>query len=364
MPDTLFPTSALQALTASIHFLGVTILTVFFSRRLLGDGLTTRQAWSRLTWPRICILLVFLDSYLFLFSSAILIFGVGLQMNETACATGIYICVLFYASSKVLIYAFLTEKVYIVWDTGRKRMRSPVYLVCMGTVLLYAAVIIIMIIGRVDEFRPGDGVIGLKPTASIPLLSYDLYINLLLTGLFLWPLLRSQHSNAQLRRVATRTLAAAGMALTTSTVNITVLTIMKGHQLGWLCLSSCGMDVIFNATVLFWVTTGSSQSSLSGSSANRHLSDVPVNGLSFSVPSSPARGTFKPENKGNNMFKMSPLSPVKNDFQLSPLKKEFQIHVTTQSHVSTSPPSTGPSLSNLSETDSKGPSLSETDSAQ
>ncbi|KAJ7899854.1 hypothetical protein B0H13DRAFT_2664213 [Mycena leptocephala] len=342
MAYTMFPSAALQALTATLHFLGVTILTFFFSRRLLGDGLSTRQAWSRLTWPRVCILLVFVDSWLFLFSSGMVLFGVGLQMNDTACATGIYLCVLFYSSSKVLIYAFLTEKVYIVWDTGRKRLRSPVYLICMGTVLMYAAVVIAMIIGRIDEFRPGDGacVIGLKPTASLPLLSYDLYINILLTALFLWPLLRSKHSSPQLCRLATRTLVAAGMALTTSTVNITVLTIMKGRQLGWLCLSSCGTDAIFNAAVLFWVTLGSSQSSVSGSGAIRQLSlEVPQT-LSMTVPPSPSRSTFKPELK-SNMFRMGPVSPR---------VKEFQIHVTTQSHVSTSPPTRDPTLLESDET--------------
>ncbi|KAJ6518000.1 hypothetical protein C8R47DRAFT_1205086 [Mycena vitilis] len=338
----MFPSSGLQALTAMINLLGITILTFFFSRRLLGDGMTLRQAWSRLSWARGCILLVFLDSYLFLFSTALLMFGVGLQMNKTACAAGIYLCVLFYSSSKVLIYAFLTEKVYIVWDTTRPRMRSPVYLICLGTVLLYGVVVIIMVIGRVEEFRHGDGacVIGLKRIASIPLLTYDLYINVLLTTLFLWPLLRSRHSSARLRSVATRTLVASGVALTTSTINITVLTIMKGHQLGWVCLSSCGADMIFNASALFWVTVGTQQPTVSGSSANRQLSDVPANAM-LPLPSpSPARSTFKPETKSSNMFRMGPLSPNPT--------KEFQIHVTTQSHVSRSPPTN----SNLSEMES------------
>ncbi|KAF7337129.1 hypothetical protein MVEN_02150900 [Mycena venus] len=354
MAFTMFPTAALQGLIASIHFLGVTILTFFFSRRLLGDGLNSRQAWSRLTWPRICVLLVFLDSYLFLFSSGILVFGVGLQLNGTACAAGIYLCVLFYTSSKILIYSFLTEKVYIVWDTGRSRLRSSVFLICMGTLVLYGAVIIAVIVGHIAQFRQGDGacVIGLKPTASLPLLSYDLFINFLLTTLFLWPLLRSRHANPKLRRLAIRTLVAAGMALTTSTVNIAVLTIMKGRQLGWLCLASCGIDVIFNAAALFWVTVGAnSQNSLSSSSPNRHLSEIPMPSttLALSVPPSPARSAFKQDIdvKGANMFKMGPLSPR---------AKEFQIHVTTQSHITTSPPDP----TSLSETST--PSLCETPS--
>ncbi|KAJ6517997.1 hypothetical protein C8R47DRAFT_1231786 [Mycena vitilis] len=357
MADTLFPSAVLQAFVAILNLMGLTILTFFFSRRLLGDGLTTRQAWSRLTWARASILLVFLDSYLFVFTAGMLMFGVGLQLNRTACWAGIYICVLFYAQSKILIYAFLTEKVYIVWDTTRPRMRSPVYLICMGTVVMYSVVIVLLIIGRIGEFRPGDGacVIGVKRSASIAVLAYDLFINVLLTSLFLWPLLRSKHSTARLRRVATRTLVASGVALTTSTVNVTVLTIMKGHQLGWLCLSSCSLDMISNAAALFWVTSVAPQPTLSGSSGNRQLSDTPQNN-SVGGPTStiPARGAFRQESKSSNMFKMSPLSP-------NPVK-EFQIHVTTQSHVNKSPSDlSAPTLSH-SELDTKDASISEPDS--
>ncbi|KAJ6533726.1 hypothetical protein B0H19DRAFT_1272360 [Mycena capillaripes] len=208
MPNTIFPTAALQALIALLNFAGVSILAAFISHRLLRDNLSSWDAWARLSWARLCILLVFSASYLFLFSSGILIFGVGLQANAAACATGIYICVGFYTFSKILIYAYLSEKVYVVWETGRSRLRSPVYLVCLATVFLYAAVIVVMLIGHITEFREGDGacVIGLHLTASVPLLGYDLYINVLLTALFLWPLLRSKQSNARLRRLAARTL--------------------------------------------------------------------------------------------------------------------------------------------------------------
>ncbi|KAH8831607.1 hypothetical protein DL96DRAFT_1588402 [Flagelloscypha sp. PMI_526] len=36
-----------------------------------------------------------------------------------------------------------------------------------------------------------------------------------------------------------------------------VLTILKGHELGWICLGAgCGVDVIINACALFWATGG------------------------------------------------------------------------------------------------------------
>jgi hypothetical protein len=51
---------------------------------------------------------------------------------------------------------------------------------------------------------------------------------------------------------------AALVALITSTVNMLILTLMHGEELGWVCLGSCSADVIVNALALFWVTTGSS----------------------------------------------------------------------------------------------------------
>ncbi|KAJ7444747.1 hypothetical protein B0H11DRAFT_2088324 [Mycena galericulata] len=339
MAYSMFPTAALQAVIASVHFLGVTALTFFFSWRFSGEGLTTREAWGRLTWPRVCVLLVFLDSYLFMFSSGLLIFGVGLQMNSGACTAGILLCVLFYSSSKLLIYAFLTEKVYIVWDTGSSRWRSPAYLICIATVFLYSAVVLGMLLGRIDEFRPGDGacVIGLKPIASIPLLSYDLYINILLTGLFLWPLFRSAHSNARLRGVATRTLVASAAALTTSTVNISVLTALKGRQLGWVCLASCATDVIFNAAAIFWVTGGPSQhASVSTSGGNRHRTE------NDNIPNSPntitlyTRTLETPPSTARS-FQENGKQPVFEMGNLFPAGKGVQIHVTTESQVTTSP---------------------------
>lgn len=325
----MFPSVFLQASSAILYFMGVTILTIFLSQRVLAG-----EQWTRPTLPRVCILLVFLDSYLFLFCTGILVFGVGLQLNATACAAGIYLCITFYTTSKLLIYSFLTEKVYIVWDTQRSRLRSPVYLVCAITVGLYFGIILIMFLGRVQQFREGDGacVLGLKPTASLPLLTYDLYINILLTALFLWPLMRSKHSSIPLRRVAIRTLVASGVALTTSTVNIAVLTVMKGRELGWVCLASCGLDVILNAVALFWVTRGTT-SSVSASSGTRGVNDSAPNVISLSVPpGSPGQNSFKIDRSPSKLYHMETLSPK---------KQEFQIRVTTESHVSTSPPPSG-----------------------
>jgi hypothetical protein len=81
-----FPSTGLQILSSLIHFLGmspmsnsvltahstrftgITILTHFISRSVAAENLSWK-ALSRLTWPRLCTLIVFLDSWLFLFAS-------------------------------------------------------------------------------------------------------------------------------------------------------------------------------------------------------------------------------------------------------------------------------------------------------
>ncbi|KAL0059010.1 hypothetical protein AAF712_014279 [Marasmius tenuissimus] len=205
--------------------------------------------------------MIFLDSWLFVFSSGLLIFGIGLETTPTACRSAILICVAFYISSKVLIYLFLSEKVLVIWSitAAGGRFRSPVYLICLATMFGYVAVLILMILGATHFWREdGACVIGLKPFSSIPLLVYDLYLTIFLNGLFLWPICRSNIGNPRIRRVAVRTLVASVAALVTSAVNIGVLTFQHGRQLGWVCLGSCGTDVVLNALAIFWLTNPNS----------------------------------------------------------------------------------------------------------
>ncbi|KAF7370539.1 hypothetical protein MSAN_00686000 [Mycena sanguinolenta] len=363
-----FPSIELQVVSALIHFVGITILTHFLSRSLAAENLWSTNALSRLTWPRLCTLIIFLDSWLFLFSSGILIFGIGLETNDSVCSAGIYLCIVFYSSSKLCIYAFLIEKVHVVWAIGEKRLRSPVYIICAITVGLYAGVIALLFFGRVSQFRIGDNVcvIGLKAIASIPLLSYDLYINVLLTGLFLWPLLRSNLSTPRLKRVAIRTLLSSGVALTTSTVNIVVLTVLKGHELGWVCLASCGTDVILNAFALFWVTGASRQGSATTSSCiecERRITETTSDGVTLNISAKNSsvkhlskgpeslrswenvnvnsnRNSLRPNDDPELAGRRHSLLRSMNVFRMGAAPREaqeFQIRVTTEFNSSTSP---------------------------
>ncbi|KAJ8075464.1 hypothetical protein PM082_019802 [Marasmius tenuissimus] len=206
--------------------------------------------------------MIFVVSWLFVFSSGMLVFGVGLETTTATCHGAIVTCIVFYTSSKILIYLFLSEKAFLVWSITAVggRFRSPVYLLCLGNMLGYLAILILMIRGKIHFWRDdGACIIGLKAFSSIPLLVYDLYLTFFLNGLFLWPICRSNIGNPRFKRAAIRTLVASAAALVTSGVNIGALTFQHGHQLGWVCLGSCGTDVILNAIAIFWVTNVNSE---------------------------------------------------------------------------------------------------------
>ncbi|KAI0630232.1 hypothetical protein C8Q77DRAFT_1063723 [Trametes polyzona] len=253
-----FPSVGMEVLSAMIHLLGASTLAFLLAKKITWADLSSPQALSRISWPRLLVILTIVDSCCI--SAGLLVNGAGMELSETVCLLGILNCIAFYATSKILIYLFLVEKVYVVWSGAvkKKRLHSPVYLVCLGVVSVYLGVAIFLVHSRISYFRDdGSCVIGLTRPASLTLLIYDLLVNVLLTSLFVWPLFTRKFITPRLRRVAVRTLWAASVALTTSCINILVLTIMHGKQLAWVCLASCGTDVVVNAAVLSWVTSKS-----------------------------------------------------------------------------------------------------------
>jgi len=257
-PAVLFTAHSHQVLSTCAHLLALSVLSCCLSRRI--PSLSSWRQWANLTWGRVSVMLVLLDSWLFVFFAGVLVNGVGLSYSHTTCALAIYTCISFYVLSKVLIYGFLVEKVYIVWSGGKQtpRFKTPAYRICSFVLLGYVTVLVLMIMGK-NSFIRGDGMcmIGLKDFATIPTITYDLFLNVFLTAMFLWPLWRSNSMSPRLRNVATRTLYGACVSLITSATNIAILTAFGGHEYGWACLGSCVTDVALNAIALSWVTAGS-----------------------------------------------------------------------------------------------------------
>ncbi|KAF5360029.1 hypothetical protein D9758_007589 [Tetrapyrgos nigripes] len=260
MPSTklYFPSVGIQIFTYLFLFFGQTVIAYCLIRRF------PYRVLRKTSWSRIIVACVFLDSWLFLFSSGLVTFGIGLETSLSACMTGIFLCIIFYASTKLLLYIFLIEKVHTVWSasTGTPRRKSAVYLAGIVSLVIYLAVAVLLVIGRISYLRLFDGVciIGLKIFANIALLSYDIYMTLFFTALFVWPLMRTEFNSPHIRRVARRTLISSAVALVISTVNIAIATFMIDLP-GWFCLLSYSVDITVNALAVFLVTTDQESSS-------------------------------------------------------------------------------------------------------
>ncbi|GAA5894564.1 uncharacterized protein JCM6883_002137 [Sporobolomyces salmoneus] len=252
----------LKPIITTCYLLSVAVLSALLSRRLISF-----KQMKRLPIAKLLVIAVLGDSLLFVFASAVLILGVGTSFSSAACSLGIWWCIILYVSSKVLIYSFLSEKLYAVYSitpTRRvSRWESTQYKIAMAFLLAWMGVAIVMIIGRIAEIRERDNacIIGLKLYATVPMLTVDAIVNIYLTGAFVIPVYRSRWHKAQ--KLALHSSIAAVASLVTSFANIAVLTFEHGHQLSWVCLGSCGLDVSLNAIILYLVTASSSSSSTS-----------------------------------------------------------------------------------------------------
>ncbi|KAG0026299.1 hypothetical protein BGZ82_009541 [Podila clonocystis] len=233
-------------------------MSVLFGRK------TSATKWSNINYPRFLVILLYLVSWVFTFMAAELV--QHHDFNLFACTLSIYTCVVLYASSKVIIYLFLMEKVYVVTCIGISRKESIIYRINIGLTTPFIAIVYLMATYEVAELdHQGTCYIGLQRVAALPLIIYDIFLSAWLTFLFIRPLVSSTSllqgpSKGNLRQVARRTLVGAIVATVLSSSNIFTLAYFEGHELGLVCLSCCTADVTLNAMTIHWVTSRGSSS--------------------------------------------------------------------------------------------------------
>ncbi|BGP37518.1 hypothetical protein JCM10449v2_001424 [Rhodotorula kratochvilovae] len=244
----------LRPIVATLYLLVVALLTVLLTRRW--------GSWSylrRLPLIQVLVIVLLAASLAFVFISAVIVLGVGSSYSEAACNGGIWLCILLYASSKAVLYYLLLEKLQRVHShstMGRTgRFSSWWYRGGLVFFVAWLGVAGVMIAGRISLIRQNDGacIIGLRLFATVPMLAVDALTNIYLTIGFVLPVWRSKNEKA--RRLAKVSSIAAIAALVTSFANILVLSLQHGHQLSFVCLGSCGLDVAFNSVIVYMVTT-------------------------------------------------------------------------------------------------------------
>ncbi|KAF8924980.1 hypothetical protein BGZ47_003538, partial [Haplosporangium gracile] len=236
----------------------ITLMSTLFGRKIADTKMTN------VNYARGLVIALYLVSWLFSFMATQLV--QTNNYNMVSCMISIYICITLYARSKIIIYLFLMEKVYVVTAVGLTRSNFWMYKINLVLMFPYFVIIALMVIFQVHNLNE-NGVchIGLLRPAALPLILYDMLLSVWLTGLFIRPLVSSKSmlqgpSKGRLRDVVRRTLVGAMMALLLSSANIFTLVYFEGNERGLVCLSCCTADATLNAITIRWVTSrGASQ---------------------------------------------------------------------------------------------------------
>ncbi|ESK89763.1 hypothetical protein Moror_16825 [Moniliophthora roreri MCA 2997] len=258
----------LKTLISCLHLLGASLLSYLIARR--APSLNDLRQWRHITWGRVCLLLVLVNSWLFVFSSGILVTGVGAIRDPAICKIAIFSCLFFIGSTKILINAFLIERAYIVWSGGFSipRFKMKLYKIC-GTILVgYTAVYALwMGTGYHIHIRKDQMcVISFERVTTISVVTCDILQSLLFTGIFLWPLWRSYLMSPQLREIAKRTFYGAIIGVMISLGNVAGMIVQKYTQQIWVCRSICVADIVLNVWILYWICSGTSSKPVMDSS--------------------------------------------------------------------------------------------------
>ncbi|CAE7203450.1 unnamed protein product, partial [Rhizoctonia solani] len=129
------PSAAMLNLSILAQLLGLAIITWCITRVTEKHPLLTKETWTSTPWARVCLLLVLLDAWLFLVTTAVLLHGAPRQHESHRCSIGIIFCLMFYSANKCLVYLCLTERVRAVWGNTQQRWRSPIYIFCLSLLL-------------------------------------------------------------------------------------------------------------------------------------------------------------------------------------------------------------------------------------
>ncbi|RCH90589.1 hypothetical protein CU098_009096 [Rhizopus stolonifer] len=220
-------------------------------------GIKTYNVHFRyLTYSRWLVLALYVLSWTFTITSMLLM--TTNNNNYISCFLSIMVCDIFYAGTKITIYAWLIEKIYVVSSIRQTRWRSKAYRFHACLMLPYIAIFTLMLVFHTAEIEEsGVCIIGLQNVASLPLLSINLYM----TIFFIRPLAKLGSSAkigwraSRLNEVALRTLMASLVCLIVSFANIFALIMFKGRERGLVCLTCCTVDVTINVITVHWVTS-------------------------------------------------------------------------------------------------------------
>ncbi|PVI04404.1 hypothetical protein DM02DRAFT_503467, partial [Periconia macrospinosa] len=267
-------------------FAVVSILCAITLAYLLGSRARTlrNNVIHRAHITSILIVWLFFLGLGFMICTAVVDSGQGLR-TERLCYSAAIICLVFYTGNKLAIYIFLLERARIVRAPFVSRRKDGVWIVSMMLICVgFGSIAMIGYLTPVVELSMLDGRcrIGLPDKVSLPLMSFDVCVNFLLTSIFLWlmkPMLDSfqmlslrglgndvQYSvvqknamNKHIKILLLKCLVGSVLVMLPTVGNMIQFYLMRGRELGWICLTLCTLDITWCCIIVNWLTIGSAQ---------------------------------------------------------------------------------------------------------
>ncbi|CEG80730.1 hypothetical protein RMATCC62417_15026 [Rhizopus microsporus] len=114
-----------------------TVLSVLYGVK------TYNVQFKYLSYSRWLILLLYILSWAFTVMSMLLV--TTNNGNFTSCLLSVLVCDILYCATKIVIYAWLIEKIYVVSATRQSRWSNKSYRFNLGLLLPYIAIFVLMV---------------------------------------------------------------------------------------------------------------------------------------------------------------------------------------------------------------------------
>lgn len=233
---------------------------------------------------RAVVTVMYVFATCFIFAAATLELGVT-TTKYVSCRAGVYVCLIFYFGTKILIYMFLVERAHALRAFYCRRYQDWVWVTGTATLAVgWGAIAIIAFLWPSVDLNGSSGEcrFGWPLKVTIPVITYDVFINVALTGLFTYMLqsgfklslrlpstaasrlqvsgrrasilikLKPQFeggeyedgvNQANLKAIRTllhKTIIGCAIVMMPTIINIALLT--QGVEQSWLCFTICTID--------------------------------------------------------------------------------------------------------------------------
>lgn len=121
-----------------VSLVSFSVLAVLFGYK------TYNVQFRYLTYSRWLVLALYVLSWAFTVTSMVLV--TTNNGNYTSCLLSILVCDVFYSGTKIVIYAWLIEKIYVVTSTRKTRWKTMSYRFHLSLMLPYVGIFTLMVI--------------------------------------------------------------------------------------------------------------------------------------------------------------------------------------------------------------------------